>query len=284
VKHETASAPLVETAKKKADDGPLFDDPDRWTVPNDKPLKIGNVAITSAAIDVVKLQDGTELTRQCLILPMSIKNYSIRPLKFAGWSGETRLCYGPQRGNVERVPSSPGNPFAGSAEPPQIGSEATLNDVLVFEIPEPTKDLDLELDLVPNGQGDTFRFVIPHKRIKKRPANSGFVASKMVVPTAPPAPNSANPPPTFRPPQTGGFMGNMGGPQPTPDDPKARFKARVLADWDAGMAEIQKKTAKMLPKTAEKSRKTRRQSLVDDLAKKHGIAADEVEGIVKERQ
>jgi hypothetical protein len=283
-RQDALAAPNVE-AKKKVDDGPMFEDSSRWTVPSPAPLKIGNVsvAVTSAMLDVVKLQDGSQLPRQCLVLALQVKNFSIRRLSYNGWSSATKLCYVPQRGNVERVPSSPGNPIVGTSEPTQIGSEGTLNDVLVFEVPELGKDL--ELDLVPNGQGDTFLFVIPGKRIKRQ-VTVGFVQSKISVPTVPPAPNTANPPPTFRPPQTGGFMGNManGGALVSADvaskirETYERRTARIQERFEA-----QRKSAKTAKakRAAEKDRDDSLDFLVRDLCQTHGITEADLDRIVK---
>jgi hypothetical protein len=142
--------------------------------------------------------------------------------------------------------------------------------VLVFEIPETGKDL--ELDLIPRGGGDTFRFLIAGKRIKKQ-ITGGFVAFKTEAPKAPAARGL---------PPTGGFVGNTGGALPDDKAQKIRDEYQRRTSRIQEKFESQRKAAKTAKakREAEKSRDQSLDFLVTDLCRTYGISEADLDRIV----
>jgi hypothetical protein len=181
-----------------------------------------------------------------LSISLRITNLSTKPATYRSWSRpETlavlRVQYGNYYNRIEL-------PVQGEIA---INPGETITDTLAFEAPP--VNASLELDLPVSGTDKSFRFLIPALIVDRFARPASPARAQVVVPA-----------------------------QPEPLDPEndRQLRSRIIADYRAGVKEIERRALGMSFDGGQKYRRTGRQKLLEKLSNAHQLRIEQIRRIV----
>jgi hypothetical protein len=243
----TAKLPTIPKAPSAAER--------RAIAPSTQQIEDVAVGVSAARIVAYQLKDNYSISSDSLVLTLRITNLSKSPCNYKSWSEQsTGVLIHDQFKNYYNRRYIENPPIIEQT----IGPEQTIVDIVAFEPPPKTFGyLDLDLPSQALGLHNLpYTFRIPAALVERAETPKPPITVRAPSPPIPPAP-------TYSDPET---------------DPRVR--SRVIGDYKAGAAAIERRANGMGFDRGRKFKLTSYEDLIQEIAANHNLKAEQVRRII----